>query len=48
MESAGSSDLSATITAGLGFTYKLYQLDYAFNSQADLGVNNRVSVGMKF
>jgi hypothetical protein len=39
---------NSTITAGVGFNYKAYQLDYALNSQADLGVNNRISLGVKF
>jgi hypothetical protein len=39
---------STTITAGFGIAYKAYQLDYALNSQADLGINNRISLGMKF
>jgi hypothetical protein len=39
---------NSTMTAGIGFAYKAYQLDYALNSQSDLGTNNRISLGMKF
>jgi hypothetical protein len=45
---AGYISQGAAITAGLGFMYKDYELDYAFNSQADLGLTNRVSLGIKF
>jgi hypothetical protein len=45
---AGYISGNSTITAGLGFSYKDYQLDYALNTQNDLGINNRVSLGIKF
>jgi hypothetical protein len=45
---AGFISHNAAITAGFGLNYKAYQLDYALNTQADLGLANRISLGVKF
>jgi hypothetical protein len=45
---AGFISGNSTITAGFGLYFKDYQFDYAFNSQNDLGVNNRFSLGVQF
>ncbi|MFA6435003.1 MAG: PorV/PorQ family protein [Elusimicrobiales bacterium] len=36
------------LTAGLGVKWSDYQLDYAWNSFAELGVTHRISLGIKF
>jgi hypothetical protein len=45
---AGFISNNATVTAGVGINYKGYQFDYALDSQSDLGMSNRISLGMKF
>jgi hypothetical protein len=45
---AGYISENDTMTAGLGISYKLYEFDYAFNTQSDLGTSNRMSVTVKF
>ena len=44
----GFESYSSLFSAGLGFGWKEYQLDYAFVSQGDLGNNNRISFSAKF
>ena len=36
------------LTAGFGFSWEGYQLDYAFSPHADLGTSNRISLSAKF
>ena len=45
---AGYISHNSAITAGFGLDYKVYQLDYALNTQADLGLANRISLSVKF
>ena len=36
------------VTAGLGWTYRRFSLDYAFVPYGELGASNRVSVTMRW
>jgi hypothetical protein len=45
---AGYISHNGTMTAGFGIAYNMYQFDYAFNTQNDLGTSNRISFTVKF
>lgn len=39
---------NGTVTAGFGICLKKWEVDYAFNTQSDLGTSNRISLMYKF
>jgi hypothetical protein len=45
---AGFKSNGSVVTAGIGIGFKSYQFDYALDSQASLGLANRLSFGIKF
>jgi hypothetical protein len=45
---AGFESQNSSLTAGFGFCWKQYELDYAFLTHADLGTANRISFNLKF
>ncbi|MFI5361771.1 MAG: PorV/PorQ family protein [Elusimicrobiota bacterium] len=42
------NDAGPKVTAGLGWTYRQFALDYAFVPYGDLGVSNRISVTVRW